>query len=181
MNWRNKARLAALIAKLPPGVSHSTYYFLQRHYGTLRKADPTRNLKTGLQILTCIEEQQGKLDGSETFLEVGTGRGLALSFALFLSCAFQIITVDLHPYLKEELVFEELRYIRTHQDLITELFSGRCPTAIFGERLAFLVNAGNDVNRLLSGMNVVYLAPANAGQLAFPSHTIDHHVSFGVL
>jgi len=181
MNWRNKARLAAAVAKLPTGLSFNLYYFIQRHYGTLRRVDPTRQLRAGSKIVSVLERHQGNLDGSATFLEVGTGRALALPFALWLCGALRIITVDVNRYLKEELVFEQIRYLREHQDSLPELFGRRSQSATFRERLDFLVNSRLDFASLLSRLNILYLAPTDTGQLAFASQSIDCHVSYGVL
>ena len=100
MNWRNKARLAKLLSKLPPKISYNTYYLIQRHLGALRTANPMRRLKAGVAKVDLIRKHRQELTGSETFLEVGTGRCLSLPMALWLCGAFRTITVDLNPYLK---------------------------------------------------------------------------------
>jgi hypothetical protein len=181
MNWKHKARLANFVAKLPPRMSYSSYYFIQRHFGTLRTVNPERALKGGLAIIELIGKCGSGLTGAETFLEVGTGRCLALPIALWLCGAHRIITVDLNPYLKSELVFEEIDYIRNHQSTVRQLFASQADKPGFCERLDWLVNGKRDMDQLLSGMNVQYMAPADAGKLALPSQSIDYHVSFMVL
>jgi hypothetical protein len=162
-------------------MSYSTYYFIQRHFGTLRTVNPERALKGGLAIIDLIGKHEGGLTGAETFLEVGTGRCLTLPIALWLCGAHRIITVDLNPYLKSELVFEEIDYIRKHKSTVRQLFASQADKPGFRERLDWLVNGKRDLNQLLSGMNVQYVAPVNAGKLSLPSQSIDYHVSFMVL
>lgn len=132
-------------------------------------------------MVDLIRKHKQQLTGSETFLEVGTGWCLSLPMALWLCGAFRTITVDLNPYLKSELVLEEIEYIRNHQEMVTQLFGLHSQNAVFPERLDLLLQSGKDLDRLLSVMNVQYIAPANAAQLDLPGKSIDYHVSFMVL
>ena len=180
MNWRNKARIAAAVAKLPPRISFALYYFIQRRYGTLKQFQPIRYFQAGLKMVSLIQEERGPLKGSETFLEVGTGRGLALPLALWLCGAKQIITVDVYPYLKQQLVLEQLQYLREHREEVAGLFTDHFPER-FAERIAFLQDPDMSLAKLLAGTNIQYLAPTNTAQLDFPTQSIDYHVSFQVL
>ena len=181
MNWRNKARIAAAVAKLPPKLSFAVYYFIQRRYGTLKQFHPIRYFQAGLKMVSLLQEQRGPLNGSETFLEVGTGRSLALPLALWLCGAKRIITVDVHPYLKEQLVLEQLQYLREHREQVAGLFTDHLEERTFRERMAFLEDSDMTLAKLLAGANIQYLAPINAAQLDLPSQSIDYHVSFQVL
>ena len=181
MNWRNKARMAQLVAKLPAGLSYAAYYFMQRQIGALRAANPTRGLKAGVTIAGLVRTHRGELSGSETFLEVGTGWSVTLPIALWLCGAYRTITVDLNRYLKSELVLEELDYIRTHQETVIELFGPQSTNPVFRERLDLLLASGTNLDRILSMINVQYIAPANAAQLQLPDESIDYHISFMVM
>jgi SAM-dependent methyltransferase len=181
MNWRNKARLAKAIDKLPSRISYSTYYFIQRHLGSLRAANPIRCLKAGVAIVDLIKKHKHELTGAETFLEVGTGRSLSLPVALWLCGAFRTITVDLNPYLKPEMVFEEIEYIRTHQEMVRQLFGLTSQKPAFRERFDLLLDSRRDLGGLLSLMNVRYIAPADAGRLDLATGSIDYHVSHAVV
>jgi hypothetical protein len=44
------------------------------------------------------------------------------------------ITVDLNPYLKSELVFEEIDHIKTHQESVRQKFGAHAEKAIFRKR-----------------------------------------------
>lgn len=162
-------------------MSYGTYYFIQRHFGALRTVDPTRCLKAGVAMVDLIQKHKRELTGTETVLELGTGRCLALPTALWLCGVFRTITVDLNLYLKAELVFDEIEYIRSHQESVKQLFGPHCQKPVFRERFESLLQSGKDLDRLLSIMNVEYIAPANAAQLDLPAKSIDCHVSFMVL
>jgi hypothetical protein len=180
MDWRNKARIAKWVAALPPGISYSAYYFLQRHFGELGSVDPVRCLKAGVRILELIENNGPHLNGSAAFLEVGTGRTLGLPIALWLCGAARIITVDLNRYLKKELVFEEIDYIAHHLTEVRQVFGCRSDEPVFVKRMALLVNGHRDLDSVLSMINTRYLAPADAGKLDLPCHSIDYHISYMV-
>ena len=173
--------MAQLVAKLPAGLSYAAYYFMQRQIGALRAANPTRGLKAGVTIAGLVRTHRGELSGSETFLEVGTGWSVTLPIALWLCGAYRTITVDLNRYLKSELVLEELDYIRTHQETVIELFGPQSTNPVFRERLDLLLASGTNLDRILSMINVQYIAPANAAQLQLPDESIDYHISFMVM
>lgn len=181
MDWKNKARIAKAFAKLPSGLSYSSYYLLQRHFGALRTVNPLVCLRGGVAMVDMIRKHKRKLTGSETFLEVGTGWCLSLPIALWLCGAFRTITVDLNPYLKSELVFEEIEYIRNHQEMVTQVFGPHSRDSVFQERFELLLQSGKDLDRLLSSMNVDYIAPADATRLDLAGKSIDYHVSFMAL
>lgn len=128
-----------------------------------------------------VRKHRQELTGSETLLEVGTGRGLSLPIALWLCGACRTITVDLNRYLKAELVFEEIEYIKNHKDVVTRLFGLHSQKPIFRERFDLLLTSSSDLDDLLSCINVTYIAPANPGHLDLPSHSIDYHVSHVVV
>ncbi|MGR3302934.1 MAG: hypothetical protein ACUZ8I_10590 [Candidatus Scalindua sp.] len=71
--------------------------------------------------MDLIREQNQVME-SKTFLEVGTGRRMNLPIALWLGGASKIITVDLNPYLKAELIFRDLAYMRNNQQKVKKLF-----------------------------------------------------------
>jgi len=105
MNWKIKAKLQNILSVFPPSLSYSTYYWMQRNFGSMRnnKINPVNNLKAG--IATCRRiENAGLSPVSATFLEVGTGRRINTPIAFWLLGATKIISVDSNPYLKEELV-----------------------------------------------------------------------------
>src|SRR5581483_5483377 len=155
--------------------------FVQRKFGALRSANPVHLLKAGVAVVDFIQTYRRELTGSEVFLEVGTGRCLSLPIAVWCCGAFQTITVDLNPYLKSELIFEEIDYIKTHQESLRQIFGAHAQKPIFRQRFELLLSCKRDLRELLSLINVRYLAPADAGHLDLASRSIDYHVSYGVV
>ncbi len=180
MNWRQKSDIQNVIAKLPLGISYAAYYFVQRNWGGLRNINPINGLTAGIKVVQYIR-QQGHLLEAKTFLEIGTGRRLNLPIVLWLCGASKIITVDLNPYLKSELVFEDIAYIRNNQQEIKALFAEESQTAAWKERFARLLGTENNLQRLLAVMDIRYLAPADASCLALESENVDYHVSLDTL
>ena len=137
MNWKLKAKIQNLVNSLPPSLSYPIYYWMQRNVGGLREdnLNPMSGLEAG--IATCKRiEKIGRSFVGATFLEVGTGRRINTPLAFWLLGAERVITVDLNPYLKEELVKNDLDFIQKNKIEIQKLFEGR----IFNDRLNSLLN-----------------------------------------
>nr|NIV33804.1 hypothetical protein [Anaerolineae bacterium] len=169
MNWKRKAFIQNAIAKLPSDLSYRLYYFVQRRFGGLRRPYPFSRLRATAEILARIREQ-GRSAESRAFLEVGTGPRLNLPIALWLCGASEIWTVDLNPYLRPELVAEDVAYIRRHRQEIQALFQPYASPSLFRERLARLETAeGMRLDGLLDMMHIRYHAPGDAAQLDLPA------------
>jgi len=179
MKWKQKSRIQNLIARLPSNFSYATYYFFQRKFGGLRNANPTTRLAAGIKIARYIHRQGQIVDG-KTFLEIGTGPKLGLPIALWLLGSSRIITVDLNPYLKAELVFDDISYMRDHPQEIQELFE-QAGSPVFAERFSRLITAGDNLQRLLTMANIQYLAPADAACLDLAARSVDYHISHATL
>jgi len=159
MNWKLKASIQNAVSLLPSRLSYDAYYFIQRYFGNLRKQNPASRLQAGIGIVDRIYKQNQSIV-SKTFLEVGTGHSLNLPIALWLSGASKVITVDLNPYLKPELVFEDITYIRNNLHKIMVLFGTYVELPFFQERLNQLISwNGYSITDLLGAMNISYLAP----------------------
>lgn len=182
MNWKLKARLQHVIGMLPSSLGYRLYYYAQRHVGGLRKTSPIGRLQAGVGIMDRIQRCTKKID-SKTFLEIGTGSSVSLPIALWLCGASRVITVDLNPYLKLELVAEEISFMKEHQEHIKDIFGTFSRHPIFHERLKQLFNHARDLKpaRLLNALNIEYMAPADAGRLALDPDSVDYHVSYTVL
>ncbi|MDH6099448.1 class I SAM-dependent methyltransferase [Anabaenopsis sp. FSS-46] len=180
MNWKLKAKIQNLVSLLPPNISYSTYYWIQRNFGSLKKnkLNPISRLQAGIETCKCLEKV-GQSPVGATFLEVGTGRRINTPLAFWLLGAERIITVDLNPYLKEELVKADLEYIKNHSTQIEDLFENR----IVNNRLNLLISFTQspfNLQDLLQFINVDYIAPGDASQLSIPSNSIDFHTSYTV-
>lgn len=175
MNWKLKALIQNMIAHLPRTASYATYYWLQRHFSELKRTDPIDHLMVAVEICRIIEKL-GKSPVGKTFLEVGTGRTILLPLGFWLAGAERIITVDLNPYLKEELVKFDIDYIGKNHVVIEQLFDGRLDNKRFADLVTFVSRAWR-LKDVLAFLNVEYVAPADASRLLIPSKSIDFHAS----
>jgi hypothetical protein len=75
----------------------------------------------------------------KTFLEVGTGHQLNIPIALWLCGAGRTITIDLNPYLRSELIREDISYFRKNSEEIRRLFSEQAQQPLYEERLCKLL------------------------------------------
>jgi SAM-dependent methyltransferase len=181
MNWKLKAKIQNLVSLLPGSLSYYIYYWIQRKFGGLRRdrLNPINRLEAGIETVKRIE-QVGCSPIGATFLEVGTGRRINTILAFWLLGAEKVVTLDLNPYLKEELVRADLEYIVKNKSEIENLFENR----IFNNRLDALlefVEFPYQMKSLLKFLNVEYIAPGDASHLSLPDSSVDFHTSYTVL
>ena len=69
MDWKRKALIQNLIAKLPSKLSYDTYYYVQRKFGGLKEAIPNLQLYGAVKIAEFIQDRGQTIQG-KTFLEV---------------------------------------------------------------------------------------------------------------
>lgn len=180
MKWRRKAFLQNLIAMLPDKLSQATYYLFQRNFGALRSINPINDLKHAVQIMKHISELGYSIE-SKKFLEIGTGRRINVPVALWLCGASEITTVDINPYLKEELVINDFEYIKSHQDEVLNLFNDLSQISVIKERFKYLLESEDSLAQILDCAGIHYLAPADATCLDLSAGTIDYCFSYSVL
>ncbi|HET8692567.1 MAG TPA: class I SAM-dependent methyltransferase [Steroidobacteraceae bacterium] len=178
MNWRMKARIQNAVARLPESVSYPAYYWIQRRFGGLRRVDPLKGFRKFLNAAERLERVGASPVGAE-FLEVGTGRQVNTPLAAWLCGARGITTVDLNPYLKEELVRDCVASIARRAEEVRGLLGKRLHP---GRLEALLDLAGRPwrFGELLELCAIRYRAPADAGRLDIPDGSHDFHVSFNV-
>lgn len=180
MNWKLKALVHKGIAALPGPLSVRVNYLLQRRFGALRNTNPISRLVAGANVVRYVEEH-GSTMASKTCLEVGTGQQIALPIALWLCGASKVITVDINPYLCEELVLNDVKFIRENQIKVMEIFQTTRSFEIVKSRLVELVSAGDSFDKLCRTIGVHYLCPMDAAALPLEDNSVDFHVSYTVL
>ncbi|MCA9810933.1 MAG: class I SAM-dependent methyltransferase, partial [Candidatus Dadabacteria bacterium] len=144
----------------------------------LRHVNPVIGLKAGIKTCEMIEASGRSIRGS-VILEIGTGWRINTPIALWLLGAERIITVDINPYLKPELVRDDLKYMSLNEDEIRALFGDR----IVEDRFSLLLNAsGKNLSQreLLELFHVEYKAPMDASALDLPERTVDYLISYNV-
>ena len=180
MNWKLKAAVQNLMGRLPAELANPLYYRLQRSCGGLRHPTPLSRLQAGLEIVRRLR-QFGRSVESSVILEVGTGHQLNLPLSLWLCGARQITTVDLNRYLQEQLVMDDIAYLRRHEAEVRELFAEIPQPSLFDERFAWLTTGIYNLQEVFALTNIRYEAPADAGRLALATNSFDCHVSYTVL
>lgn len=178
MKWYVKAAVQNAVAALPDRMSHATYYALQRRFGGLRDISVEDKLRQGIEVARVAGEAGFSLRDARV-LEVGTGRRLNLPLSLWLQGAGSTVSVDLNPYLRPELVHEDLCQIRDERGRVEQLFGEHLDHG----RLQSLVALADDfdLGRLLETCSIRYLSPADAARLdGLADGSIDLHVSYEV-
>lgn len=178
MNWRLKAAIQNAIALLPGPLSQRVYYAMQRRFGGLRSPAVEDKLRQGVEVAGRVEANGATVAGARV-LEVGTGRRLGLPLSLWLQGAGRVTTVDLNPYLRAELVHEDLLQMRAQRDRVEALLGDRLDR----RRLDALMALADDFSlaRLCETCAIDYRSPADAAALDLADDSIDLHVSYEVM
>jgi SAM-dependent methyltransferase len=118
---------------------------------------------------------------AKTFLEIGPGRSLNLPIALWLCGADRVICIDVNPYLKSTIVFNNLAYIGSNQESVLALFGQFAAQPLFRERWEKLMLIRDDMKALLALTGIEYRAPADASHMSISDQSVDYYLSFNVL
>ena len=179
MNWRTKARIQNAIAMLPESFSNSVYYAIQRKFGGLKSINPVKRLNAGIETWRRIQSQDRDPKGG-VFFEVGTGRTVNVPLSFWLMGAEKTITIDLNPYLKEELVLESIDFICNNKPDIEALFGELIEPKRFEHLIVWNQGKHRSLAAALDLIQVRYIAPGDAMHTSLPPKCIDFHTSFTV-
>jgi SAM-dependent methyltransferase len=177
MHFLLKSAIQNSLAVLPSSLGQPIYYGLQRRFGALRQVDYYEHLRRASEVASVLHEQSLPLERS--FLEVGTGWVLGTPIGLWLAGAAEVITVDLHHYLKEELVLGLLAYIANHERELQALYPWVVSTEL--QRKCQVLATCKSLSELWAAVPIRYTAPADATHLALPPTSVDYHYSTNVL
>lgn len=177
MHYLLKAAVQNAVALLPRRLGQPLYYQLQRRFGALRQVDYAHHLRRAADIAEVLRQQQLPLE--RRFLEVGTGWVLGTPIGLWLAGAGEVLTVDLHRYLREELVLGLLAYIVAHEADLPTMYPW-VPAAELARKCRVLAEC-HSLAALWAAVPIRYLAPADATRLALPAASFDYHYSTNVL
>ena len=180
MYWKHKAILQNGIALLPSSASYATYYWIQRHFGGLRQINFVHKLLAGIDTWKKIKDL-GFDPSGKIFFEIGTGRIPLSPLAYWLMGAKKIITIDLNPYLVDELIMESIRHISNQKKEIEDVFGPLLVKRRFDRLLAFSRNSSFSTKEFLDLCRIDYIAPGNAAITGLASVSIDFHTSYTVL
>lgn len=181
MNWKIKAYLQKAVACLPAEAGYRCYYALQWLHGTMRRVRVQPRLGVARRLVEVAEQSGANVLG-KTFFELGTGWSCSTPLGLWLCGAGRVITVDANPYLREQLVLREVRYITEHADEITKLFGDYGDTEIFRERLANLCQqTPRTLMELLVRTSIRYRPRFDARKTSLAQGSVDFYFSWYVL
>lgn len=179
MHWKLKAKIQNAVSLLPSSASYAAYYWIQRNFGGLKRANPISRLTAAIETWKRIQ-RQGYTPSGKVFLEVGTGRVPIVPLAYWLMGAEKTITIDLNPYLKAELISECLQYTFENEEEILSLFGSLLDKRRFDEVLAFSRDSHFSASAFLDLCRVDYVAPGDAADTCLPDRSIDFHTSYTV-
>jgi hypothetical protein len=153
---------------------------MQRYFGGLKKPfNPIHHFETGVGIVKKIQKYGYKTTG-KTFFEVGTGRVPLLPVAFWLCGAGKTITIDLNPYMRNELVKDMLSFIRTYENEIKNIFGN----LLDNERFNLLIDKSKmtDINKndILNLCQIEYISPGDAAKTKLNDNCVNYHVSHTV-
>ena len=177
MHYLLKSLVQNTISLLPSTLGQPLYYQVQRRFGALRQPDYAFHLRKAADLADALRQQHLPLD--RAFLEVGTGWVLGVPVGLWLAGAAEVHTVDLHAYLREELVLGLLAYIVDNPVEVQEIFPW-VPAAELAQKQAVLAGC-RSLAEVWAAMPIRYHAPADATALRLPSAQVDYHYSTNVL
>ena len=180
MHWKIKSVIQNSISLLPKQFSYPVYYWLQRHFGNLHQINPISGLVAGIDIWERIINY-GYDPTNKIFLEVGTGRIPLVPLSFWLMGAKQTITIDLNPYLKEELVKESIDYIIINREKIEKLFDRLLDKSRLDLLVVFYQKKHFSIHDVLNMCQIQYIAPGDAAKTKLPPQIIDFHISYYVL
>lgn len=133
MRWKLKAFVQNAIALLPGAASYSVYYHVQRRLGTLKKPyDPTYLISCGAGLIQQLCDR-GFSPVGRVFFEVGAGRIPVVPITYWLSGAAKVITLDVNPHMREELLADFFDFVRQRPEYIETIFGDRLDRTRFNE------------------------------------------------
>jgi SAM-dependent methyltransferase len=180
MRWKIKSLIQNAVSMLPSSASYSVYYWIQRNLGALRSLEPIIGLDAGINIWKRIIKQEYD-PVNKDFFEIGTGTATVIPLAYWLMGARQVVTVDLNPYLKIEIIKEHLRYIKNNKEKIEQNFGNLLFSRRYNRLLEFIEDPYFSENEFLKLCQIKYIAPCNANDTGIKPQSIDFYTSYTVL
>jgi mannosyltransferase OCH1-like enzyme/SAM-dependent methyltransferase len=177
INWKVKAFIQNFIALFPTLISYELYFQMQRHWGSLKKPiNPIHHFNQGIKIIKKIKKYGYNIDG-KVFFEVGTGRAPFLPVTFWLCGAGKTITVDLNPYMRNEIINDMIYFIQTEENTIRDIFGN----LLDKERFEILLSKTNiNLKDILNLCQIEYYAPGDAAKTHLNNNSINYHVSHTV-
>lgn len=180
MNWRLKGLIQKTLGCIPGGAR--VHYLLQRRFGDLRdlQGELESKVQDWILMMGYLRHEGLSLTGKRLF-EIGTGWYPTFPCCCYLVGAAQMVTVDLHSHLEEDLLRESVRGIERHLAAIAQ--HGEVPLEQVRRRYDRLregVAGAADLGRATGGV-IRYLARVDARRTGLPGWSVDLVFSNSVL
>jgi SAM-dependent methyltransferase len=185
LDWKLKAFIQNSIALLPATISYELYFQMQRYFGGLKKPySPMNHFSVAVSMLRKIQKYMGGGGGGvknvKKFFLVGTGRVPLLPVAFWLCGAEKIVTVDLNPYVRNELVTDMLFFIKMESDKIKKLFDDLLIMDRFNLLLDYCKHEKVKKDIILKLCQIEYIAPGDAARVNIAKGSVNYHISHTV-
>lgn len=180
MDWRIKGIIQKALGCVPGGAR--AHHLLQRRFGDLRALQGELDSKIeDWALMMGYLRDAGLSIGGKRLFEIGTGWYPTFPCCCYLVGAAQVITVDLHRHLTDDLTRESVRGIERHLPVIAQ--RGRTPPDQVRRRYDRLrdgIAGAVDLGRATGGV-IRYLALADARRTGLPERSVDLVFSNSVL
>ena len=169
------------VSRLPAKSSYWLYHQIMRWSGAYKVFyDPTENFKLSRNIFETVSQFNDDAR-DKTFLEIGTGRVISTPLGLWLLGAQRITTIDINPFLREEVILKSIDYIRRNRVEIEKLFGEHAKNQYFKKRLKLLISAPKSLSEIFKLTNIEYLCPVEGTSLPLGNNSVDVYYSTSVL
>ncbi|MCL1947928.1 MAG: hypothetical protein FWF51_12390 [Chitinivibrionia bacterium] len=183
MNWKLKAFIQKSLEFFPDKISSEIYFqIMQRRFGGLKKPyNPLNHFNESVNMLKKIRQYGYETDG-KIFFDVGTGWAPLHSVGLWLGGAGKIITVDLNPLLRKELILDMLFWVNKEKEQIKNIFGD----FLDAKRFDMLLDFGKQkpkttfLRAFLELCQIEYIAPGDAAKTNLSKNSINYHISNAV-
>jgi len=167
------------IAHIPETLSNELYFKIQRYFGALKMPfDPLEHFAAGVAMIKNIEKY-GKISG-KTFFEVGTGHVPLFPITFWLCGAEKTVTVDLNPFMRNEIISDLLFFVKTNETECRKIFGKLLNEERFNLLLNYDGSKKDQKQNILKLCQIEYIAPGDAAKTTLPEKCIDYHISHRV-
>ena len=182
MNRNIKLRLMWTAARLP--MARAGYLTARRLFASRENLPPPQGkIRSALDLADAIRPW-GSIEGA-TILEIGTGKRLNVPIVMWLLGAERTVSVDIVRDLYPRRVASDIKYYRSARPQVAAnlLKAGGDGAIERLDQLLGVVGKNDDdlTMQILDLCNIIYLAPADGGNLNIPDGHFDIHLSISAL
>ena len=177
-----------IINLLPNKLSYKVYFWVQLKFGRVNKKEAISYLTTSLSVKRYCDNHERK---DKSILELGTGRTITTLIGLWILGFDKMITIDLNPYLSEELTRKDINNILANSNEIFELYKNDLGKEEFDTKISLLsALKDQEFAEILKSLSIQYYPYQDARKLDFVetssvgiyfSNQVLEHISYDIL